>query len=67
MKRFTDGMVVPPLGAPGPGRALALLSSHGDEAAKAAVAATVASDAVAGAYSFGKGSRNGGGSRYAPY
>ncbi len=36
LRRFEDGMVVPPLGAPGPARALALAAAHGDAEAAAA-------------------------------
>ena len=63
---YQDGMVVPNIGAAGPGRGLTLLSSHGDSAAAAAAAGRGAGGRSVG----GRGGRGRGGrtqQRYAPY
>jgi hypothetical protein len=77
LKRFEDGMVVPCLSQPGPGRALALLADHGDEDAKAELEAMGGLGGGAAAQGFGgRGGRGGFGGgrgrgrgppRYSPY
>lgn len=77
LKRFEDGMIVPCLSQPGPGRALALLADHGDEDAKAELEAMGGLGGGAAAQGFGgRGGRGGFGGgrgrgrgppRYSPY